>query len=190
MPRGDRGELKIPRLEGEALEWVETALSIGMPYANTVRAFMDSFPEYLEPKDDDAERLSDDEAFAILKERFSRMRRDTRRVSYHNVKAKKETLKKFLDCIPVASPLIRLVELEKMRQDPSLKHGDVIKMLAAARQEADYLMPRETTKTPFSGVGLPDLPIAKVESDTEPDTETRKVADPFGGAITKNVDTG
>ena len=175
-----RGKLDIPRLKGEALEWVETALSIGMPYDYAVRAFLESFPSYAEH-----ETLTEDEIFDDLKERFKEARTKTRRASYHRIKEKEASLKTFLDCIPVASPFTRLIELEKMRQDSSLKPEQLLKVLGAAAREVDILIPRET-RSPFrppGTVGLPDLWGAGSE---------KKPPDPFGGAMFqgKNANTG
>ena len=167
-----RGKLEIPRLQGEALDFAETILSIGMPYDYAVRAFLDSFPMYAEN-----EELTEAEIFQILRKRFKEMRCSTRRSSYHKIKDNEATLKQFLDVIPIASPFLRLIELEKMRQDDGLKCEQRLKVLSAAAKEVQILMPRERT-SPFQGVSmLPDLPMPK---DGDP-------PDPFGGAMMKNA---
>ena len=176
-----RGKLEVPRLQGDALQWAETILAIGMPYTTAVRAFLESFPSYAEH-----ETLSEDEVFNQLLDRFRRMRRDTRRVSYQKIKETQESLKTLLDCIPVASPLIRLIELEQLRQDAGLKCEQRLKVLGAALRETEVLMPRERT-SPFGG--LPDL----IPKNTTPKTEvetTPKQGDGFGGAIMNNANTG
>ena len=178
----ERGKLELPRLEGEALKWVETVLSIGMPYKNAVWAFLDSFPEYGEH-----ETLTEDEIFKILSNRFKRMRRDTRRVSYQNIKETQNSLKKLLDCLPVASPLIRLIELEKLRQDPGLKCEQLLKVLGAAAREVELLMPRERT-SPFSG--LPDLIVTQTQPETNKDASETPQKDAFGGAMMNHANTG
>ncbi len=176
----ERGELEIPRLTGEALEFAETILSIGMPYGYAVQAFLESFPAYAEHDD-----LTEDEISNILLARFKRMRRDTRRLSYQKIKETEASLKKLLDCIPVASPLIRLIELEELRQDLGLNCEQRIKVLGAAAKETDRLMPRERT-SPFSG--LPDLiPTQTSESETQPEKPTKDI---FGGAIMNHANTG
>ena len=176
-----RGPLQIPRLSGEAVEFAETILAIGMPYGYAVQAFLDSFPAYAEH-----ETLTEDEVIGILKERFKRMRRDTRRLSYQNIKETEASLKKLLDCIPIASPLVRLIELEQLRQDPGLKCEQRIKVLGAASKETERLMPRERT-SPFSG--LPDLIPKQTSAETESNPESPK-KDTFGGAMMRHVNTG
>ena len=176
-----RGPLKLPRLKGEALDFAETILSIGMPYKYAVRAFLDSFPAYAEHED-----LTEAEIFEILKNRFKEMRCQTRRLSYQNIKETEASLKKLLDCIPVASPLVRLMELEKMRQNPDAINMDLIKVLGAAAQESQRLMPRERT-SPFSG--LPDL-IPTHTSGSETPQKAGAASDPFGGAMINHAHTG
>lgn len=190
MPRGDREPLKIRRLTDDEQEWAETALAIGMSYGTAVNAFLETFPVFAEEAAE-VENLTEDDVFDILKQRFRRIRCDTRRVSYHNVKIKQETLGKFLDCIPVASPILRLVALEEMRQDPGLNQSQQLKVLAAARQEQQALMPRETSGSPFNPNSLPDLPTPRRETpaETAENTEASQSPDPFGGAITKNVNS-
>lgn len=166
-----QGKLEIPRLQGEALQFVQTILAIGMPYDYAVKAFLDSFPAYAEH-----ETLTDAEIHQILRKRFKHMRGNTQRSSYHKIKETETSLKQLLDCIPVASPLIRLIELEKKRQDSDLECGDLIKVLNAAAKEVERLMPRERT-SPFAagyGMGLPDL---------TPTDGKESPPDPFGGAI-------
>ena len=189
-PSGPRGPLKVPKFEGEVLEFAETILSIGMPYKAAVQAFVEAFPAILE-----SDELSEAEIYEIVENRLRRMRKDTRRLSYQKIKETEASLKKLLDCIPVASPLIRLIELEQMRQDPSLKPGDRIKVLAAAVREEERLTPRERT-SPFSGLpNLPGLPTASETSETSENTENAEnkespPSDPFGGAMMSNVNTG
>ena len=167
-----RGKLEIPRLTGDALEFAETILSIGMPYDYAVQAFLDSFPAYAEH-----DELTEKEIYEALDKRFRRMRGDTRRASYHKIKGNEATLKQFLDVIPIASPFLRLIELEKMRQDAGLKCEQRLKVLSAAAKEVERLLPRERT-SPFRGFStLPDLPMLK---DGDP-------PDPFGGAMMGNV---
>lgn len=45
-PKRVRRQLLVPRLKGDALDWVERALSIGMGYDDrtVTRAFVDTFP--------------------------------------------------------------------------------------------------------------------------------------------------
>ncbi|MCG9132734.1 hypothetical protein J5I95_13735 [Candidatus Poribacteria bacterium] len=174
-----RGKLEMPRLEGEALEFAEKILSIGMPYRYAVQAFLDSFPSYAEH-----ETLTESEIFEILKSRFQRMRRDTRRASYHKIKENEASLKDLLDCTPVASPLMRLIELEMMRQDRTLTCEQRLKVLGAAAREVERLMPRERT-SPFSG--LPDLIPTKSTTPSETETNGKPPPDPFGGAMMQNV---
>lgn len=191
-----RGPLDIPRLSGDALAWVETILSIGMPYDYAVRAFLDSFPEYAEH-----ETLSEAEIFEDLRARFKEARTKTRRASYHRIKEKEASLKTFLDCIPVASPLVQLIELEKMRQDPSSINEKLLKVISLAGRVTESLMPRET-RSPFrppGTVGLPDLPIQGSSETSETggsdetqanqqhpeNTSKRSPFDPFGGAMMK-----
>jgi len=148
-------EIKVPRLKGEALEWAENALSIPMPYQNVVNAFLDTFPYYVEEDVEGGEGLEpkviEEKVKEILLARFQRMRRDTRRKSYQRILEKKATLNTFLDCIPIASALTRIVELEIMRQELTqdrrqsngLKTNQLLKVIDAARREADVLLPRE-----------------------------------------------
>ncbi len=176
----------IQQIKGDALEFAETILAIGMPYQYAVQAFLDSHPEYAEH-----ETLTEEEIYKIIFNRFRDMRCRTKRASYHRIKENEASLKKLLDCIPVASPIIRLIELEKMRQDPGLKCEQLLKVLGAAAREQEILMPRER-KSPFSpsGMGLPDL-IPTQESTSE--SESNKGAppsDPFGGAMMENVNSG
>lgn len=176
-----RESLDVPRLEGEALKWVEMVLSIGMPHKYAVRAFLDSFPSYSKH-----ERLSEDEISEILLKRFYRMRGDTRRLSYQRIKETEASLKDILDCIPIASPLVRLIELEKKRQDPNLACEQLLKVLGAALRETEILMPRER-KSPFGGI--PDL-IPKTTPESNKETPTGGDPDPFGGAIMNHANTG
>lgn len=175
-----RGPLQIPRLSGEALEFAETILAIGMPYAYAVRAFLDSFPSFAEH-----ETLTEDEIFETLRKRFKEMRCSTRRLSYQKIKETEASLKKLLDCIPIASPLVRLIELEQMRQDPGLKCEQRLKVLGAASKETERLQPRERT-SPFSG--LPDLIPKQTSAETESNPESPK-KDTFGGAMMENANT-
>ena len=181
----ERGPLKVPKFEGEVLEFAETILSIGMPYKYAVQAFVESFPAFLEN-----DELSEEEVYEILDNRFRRMRKDTRRLSYQKIKETEASLKKLMDCIPVASPLMRLIELEQLRQDPGLKPGDRIKILAAAAKEEERLTPRERT-SPFSSLpNLPGLPTSKSTTSENSENKESPPRDPFGGAIMNNVDTG
>ncbi len=176
-------KLKIPHIKGDALEFAETILSIGMPYEYAVQAFLDSFPEYAEH-----ETLTEEEVHEIIGKRFRGMRRQTKRASYHRIKEFEASLKKLLDCIPVASPILRLIELEKLRQDGGLKCEQMIKVLAAAAKEQDRLMPRERT-APFSG--LPDLiPKTTPTPTSESETNGKSPSDPFGGAMINHANPG
>lgn len=179
----DRGPLEVPRLAGEPLKFAENILAIGMPYDHAVRSFLDSFPEFLA-----IEGVSEAEVFEQLGNRFRRMRRDTRRVSYHKIKETQATLKEFLDCIPIASPLQRLLELEILRQDTTLKCQERLKVLGAAAREVEQLVPRERT-SPFLGL-LPDLIPTQTANETREVSPEPQRPDPFGGAMMKNVDTG
>ena len=172
------GPRKLPNLSDEEQDFAVTILSVGMPYENAVQAFLDTFPAYLE-----YEAVTEPEVRGILGGRFREMRRSTRRVAYHKIKETENTLKKLLDCIPVASPLIRLIELEQLRQDPGLKCGERVRVLSAAASEVERLTPRER-KSPFGMPNpIPDL-TPKTPTTEEPPT------DPFGGAMMKNAHTG
>ena len=165
----ERGPLEVPRLKGEALKFVQTLLALGMPYQNAVAAFLTSFPAYAENN-----YLTEAEVAEILRKRFKHMRGNSQRASYHAIKKNKENLKAFLDVIPIASPLIRLIELEQMRQDPGLKCEQRLKVLMAAAKEQERLMPRDRV-SPFSP--LPNLPdLTKQQQKGTP-------SDPFGGAM-------
>ncbi|MXZ00199.1 hypothetical protein F4Y93_05950 [Candidatus Poribacteria bacterium] len=189
-----RGKLEVPRLSGDALFFAETLLSIGMPYDYAVRSFLDSFPSYLAH-----ESLTEAEIFEILKKRFQAMRTKTRRASYHRIKETESSLKHLLDCIPVASPLTRLVELEQMRQDlredPELVCDQRLKVLSAASREMERLLPRERS-SPFSG--LPDLTPGRSASESKGEEtasaskgeEKGPPGDPFGGAIVNHAHKG
>ena len=194
--KSERGALKVPRLKGKALAFAQTVLAIRIPYPQAVRAFLDSFPEYLENDELDAEEVA-----AHLEERFQRMLHNTQRVSYHKIKETEASLNKLLDCIPIASPLVQLIELEKMRQDPSLINEKLLKVISLAGKVTERLLPRERVSPfrPPGTVGLPDLPIAggsetseagdsdETQSDQQhsKNTSKRSPFDPFGGAMMK-----
>jgi len=194
--------LEVPRLKGEALKFAQNVVAIRMPYPQAVRAFLESFPEYLEN-----DKLSEEEIVETLKERFQRMRHDHSRVSYHKIKETEATLKDLLDCIPISSPLKRLMALDKRHQDlcdkidvddekqklgveEELKvMATEIKVLSAAATEVERLMPRER-RSPFTG--LPDLiPTQTSEPSQTPDeTDKSEEYDLMSGAMKKHVNTG
>jgi len=182
--RNKRGKLEVPRLSDEAQKWAELALSIGMPYKNVVVAFLETFPFYLEN-----DEVGEDRIVEILEDRFKDMRRRTARKSYYNIKETQEQIKNLLGCIPVASPLFRLIELEKMRQNPASIDENLLKVFLIAGREQERLMPREQ-HSPFGG--LPDLPVAK-QNPTPTETETPSTptqGDGFGGAMMNHANPG
>lgn len=178
-------KITLPELSIEERQFAENQLALGMPYETAIQSFLESFPSILENYEI-SEELTEEEIKAlteeeieteirrILRMEFSEIRKNTPRISYHQIKAKQETIKSFLDCIPIASPFLRLIELEIMRQDKTLKPEQLIKALAAAAREVDRLIPREKV-SPFRTLGmeLPDL-MPK---------EGEKITDPFGGAM-------
>ncbi|MCY3739973.1 MAG: hypothetical protein OXH00_03025 [Candidatus Poribacteria bacterium] len=178
-------KLDVPRLSGEALKFAQNIVAIRMPYRQAVQAFLDSFPEYLQTGIENG--LNEKEVFACLVERFQRMIHSTQRVSYRKIKETQSTLKDLLDCIPIASPFTRLVELEKMRQDPDSINPNFLKVLGAAAREVEHLMPRERT-SPFSG--LPDLIPKQTSSETEKTSSETPKHDAFGGAMMNHANTG
>lgn len=131
-------ELGVPRLTGEALEWVETALALNWSHASVAQAFVETFPDYIA-----AATLSEEEVLKILSTRFKKMRCDTQRHSYSRIQANQAKLNDLLDDVPIASPLLRLVALEQMRQNPNLNVNQRIKLLNAARKEVESLNPRQ-----------------------------------------------
>lgn len=167
-----RGELKIPRFEGDALKFAETMMALEMPYRLAIDIFSSRFPEYAVH-----DELTDGEIRKVLQDRFSRMHRDKRRPSHQNVKEKQEILNQCLDCIPVANPFVRLMKLEVLSNDPDLKPTELLKVLDTARKEVEVLKPRERRPATFGlGMGLPDLyPKPNEDGEIPPD--------PFGGAI-------
>lgn len=123
--------LSVPRLKGDALEWVERALAIGMnyDYRTVTRAFIDTFPFFLEETS-----VSKQTALKILEKRFRRMRRDKRCSSYHRIK---EHQKRFLELFEdplIASHIYWIIELEKMRQISNLTVEQQLKIHDAARK--------------------------------------------------------
>ena len=112
------------------------------------------------------------------------MRGDTRRKSYHRIKVNEVIFNSFLDVIPIASPINRLIELEILRQhlncrnlNPEstenvelfLKNVNLfLKVLNAAAREQYLLEPRER------GVTLPRLPDPPIygKQITSDETET------------------
>lgn len=188
----ERGALKVPRLSDEAQEWAERCISTGMSYDTIVGAFLETFPYYVE-----AASVDEAEVRETLRKKFKRMRGETRRPSYFRIKQNQEQLKKFLDCYPVACPLVRLAELERMRQDPGLTDDRRLKVLAGAHREEKRLMPPES-RAPFEfpGVGLPDLRRVDKEEEVEA-SEQEDAADgdaaekpgyKFGGAMAQRVE--
>ena len=178
-------ESKIPKFARDAREFAENVLAIGMPMDSAINAFLDSFPEYGDLPDCGLTEL---EIRGILRRRFYGMRLDRQRASYYQIKETQATLKKLLDCVPVASPFVRLIELEMLRQRPDLKDGERVRVLAAAAKEVAALVPREQ-KSPFTGTSLPDLvPKSKSGKNEKESSEgTQEEEDAFGGAMFKDA---
>lgn len=174
-----RGPLKLPRFTTEEQDFAKTLLSTGMPYKNATHIFLERFPVYLQAD------VQGDEVYAIIDKRLRRMCEDTRRISFHEIRNTKETIRKVVDSIPIASPLARLIEFEQMRQDPGLKVSERIRVLTAAAREVDRLIPPERT----SGFGLPNL-IPDLPMRSGSDTDEERPPDPFGGAIAKAARRG
>lgn len=159
----------VPSLKGEALEWVRIALSLGRDLDKVVRSFIDYFPEYRDPTayETEEEQIQAEEAvFKNLRTRFRRLLTETRRASYFKIKENKETIRKFLDTIPIASPLVRLIELEDMRTDTTLKPDQRIKAILAADKLTNILL--------FDGGSnafdlMPTLPKASEEAEPNDD---------------------
>jgi len=186
---GVRGKLKVPRLSEEAQKWAETCIATGLPYTNIVQAFLETFPYYLENA-----TVTEKEVRDILHKKFVRMRGEKRRVSYFRIKQKREELKEILDCYPVASPLVRLEELEVMRQDKTLTVDQRSKVLSGAHREQKMVLPPES-RSPFEipGVPVPDLTVEDSEETSEEATHEKgseKQRYEFGGAMSKRNQQG
>lgn len=170
----------LPKLSQEELEFAENLIALQMPYTAAIQSFLDSFPgildtyelsEELTEEEIDAltEEEIENEIRRILRTRFRGYRKEKRRVSYYRIKETQATIKGLLDCIPVASPYIRLLELEQKRQDKTLKPEQLIKVLGEATRQVEVLIPRET-RSPFQGLpGLPGMPDDLLTNTAEAD---------------------
>lgn len=182
--------LKMPhQFSAVQLRVIQNLLVLGLPYDNAVQSFLDKFPEVMEDyelndaltqeeRDGITEEQIELEIRSIVRKRFKEMRYNKRRESYDEIVQKKEMIAAILNDAPVMDPLQRIKELEIMRQDPSLKHEQRLKIFAAAIREANILIPREH---PVIGKGLltlPDLPIRDPDNDSSPN-----FANAFGGAM-------
>ena len=182
---------KIPRLKKEdgALEWVQTALSLGLPMDHVVQCFMEFFPDYRSPmkfETQKEEEAAEKSTFKVLRQRFRDMLKDTRRISYYKVKENKETIRKFLDVIPIASPIVRLIELEMMRLDTSLKPDMRIKLITAADRLTNAMLFDGNGNSPIDLI--PTLPkVAKPTSES--DTEDPPKKKTLGGAIMNHANS-
>jgi len=186
-------EFKVKSLQGEALEWVQIALAFGFDLDHVVRCFIDFFPEYRDPKEYESvseQANADAKVFGDLRTRFRKMQTDIRRISYFKIKENKETLRKFLDKIPIASPLTQLIELEKMRIDTTLKPNERIKAILAANKITNILL--------FDGGSnsfdlMPTLPKASEQAEPDDTNDTEDVPKKkknLGGAMMSNANSG
>lgn len=171
-----RGPSEFPNLKDDEQEFATALLSVNMPYENVVQAFLDAFPDFLEYVN---ENLTEKELKKQLGNRFREMRRNKRRVAYHKIKETKDVLKTLLDCLPVASPLMRLIRLEQRRQEPNLTLVEEIKIFNTAAKEVDRLIPPERSSP------LGSLPNLMPNLEPVPEGEA---PDPFGGAMMKNIE--
>jgi len=130
-PKRVRRQLLVPRLKGDALDWVERALSIGMGYDDrtVTRAFVETFPIYLEDVSIDEET-----ALKILEDRFKKMRRDKKCSSYHHIKEHRKRLLELFKDPFIAMSLCQIIELEKLRQIPNLTVDQHLKTFKLAQK--------------------------------------------------------
>ena len=128
------------------------------------------------------EEAAEKATFKVLRQRFRDMLKDTRRISYYKVKENKETIRKFLDVIPIASPIVRLIELEIMRLDTSLKPDQRIKVITAADRLTNAMLFDGSGNAPFDL--MPTLP--KVEP-AEPNKDSDEKKRSLGGALMRNA---
>lgn len=110
-----RRQVSIPRLTGDALDWVERSLAIGMgyDYRAVANAFVTTFPYFLEDTG-----ISEERAMKILEDRFKRMCRDKRRSSYHRIKERHKRILELCEDPSIAYSIRLIIELEKLRQMP------------------------------------------------------------------------
>ena len=180
---------ELPKLasDPDMFSWVKFAMALNMPMEAAANAFLDAFPNY-----DKENAYTRDELVRKLKGSFNSLKYDNRRPPYSDIKQKKEYLQKFLDCLPVTSPLVRLTDLEVVRQQclRDLKGKDfvkvghlLIKAQSATLKEMNILQPPDKK----TGFPMPTGPAPweqkKASEDGESQPQTRKSGDPFGGAI-------
>ena len=178
---------KLPSLKKnrDMLDWVLHAIALNMPIRIAAKAFVDAFPNF-----DSTNSYTELELIEILKKRFYHLKYDARRPAYSEIKDKKAYLQKFLDCIPVTSPLVRLVDLEILRQDcmaswdtDPIKYGHLItKIQSHALKEMNALMPSDKR----TGLPMPSGPAPWEQKNKEEGKEegtSTKGGDPFGGAL-------
>ena len=181
----DDNRPELPKLDADPdmFQWVMCAMALNMPMAAAAEAFLDAFPNF-----DKGNDYSQKELIDTLISRFSNLKYDSRRPPYSQIKQKKEFLQKFLDCLPVTSPLVRLTDLEVLRQqcrremksDP-IKYGHLlVKLQTAALKEMNTLQPPDKRSGAFP---LPSGPAPWEQKDKDKVDTSQKGGDPFGGAI-------
>lgn len=161
-------KITLPKLSQEELEFAENLIALQMPYQNAVESFLENFPGTFDHYEFSEELTQEEintfteedietEIRRILRQRFRGYRKDKRRLSYHRIKATKETIKSLLDCISIASPFSRLIKLEIMCQDKSLKPEQLIKAIQEATRQVEILIPQQKV-SPFPFPGMPGMP--------------------------------
>lgn len=175
-------ELKVKRFEGEALEWLQKALAFGwcgMDDDMITRTFFQMFPAYLETAAVETEA----EAAKIVKTRLRKMRTDVRGASYFKIQNQEKEIRSHLDMIPIASPFTRLIVLDKLLEDKSLKPETIIKVVLAAEKIVNNLSPQEKSSSSLWNQ-LPNLPRASESSDVSGSSRSKSL----GGAMMANVE--
>ena len=133
-----RRPVLVPRLRGDALDWVERALAIGRnyDYRTIIGAFVDTFPYFIEDILEDT-NVSEATVRKILKDRFKKMRSDKRRSSYHRIKAHQKRFRELFEDPFIAMVSYQAIELEKCRQIPTLTVVQRLKIFDAAHKIED-----------------------------------------------------
>lgn len=118
----------VKEFNTEAMDWIELALAIGMPYDAVVNAFLKRYPEYR------SSDHSDDALKRILRKRIKEANTSTRRKNYARIRDKSQELEMLCSEFGVMNPFPQIAKLQELFDTDDLRPTEYLKVIEAAQR--------------------------------------------------------
>ncbi|MDE2674707.1 MAG: hypothetical protein OXH65_06320 [Paracoccaceae bacterium] len=137
-------------------EWVETALSLGMPYDMIVKLFLERFDHY------QTDVCSSDELKRILRQRIKHANTSTDRVSYARIREKEALIADIFVYFPVINVIPQLIRLQGLFDNEDLRPTEVLKVIDAAQRLREKLLGDDLETSGSKTISIWEKPDSEV----------------------------